>query len=81
MSSNETITKPTGRGGPGRGQGRKPSSPSGKTRQRFEFKIDPEVLAWLRDHGEQPVGAMIEKAVIEHYGISFTGNGKTTPSL
>ena len=78
--SNETITKPTGRGGPGRGQGRKPSSPSGKTRERFEFKVDPVVLAWLRGQDE-PTGALIEKAVIEYYGITFDGNGKTAPSL
>lgn len=80
MSSNETITKPTGRGGPGRGQGRKPSSPSGKTRERFEFKIDPVVLAWLREQDEA-AGALIEKAVIEYYGITFDGKGSTEPSL
>lgn len=73
--SDKTTAKPTGRGGPGRGQGRKPSSPSGKTRERFELKIDPVVLRWLREQSE-PAGALIEKAVIAHYGLSVNDGDK-----
>lgn len=77
--SDQPTTKPTGRGGPGRGQGRKPL-PTGKKRQPISLKINPDVLAWLRNQGE-PVSALIEKAVVEHYGISFDGKGNTDPSL
>jgi hypothetical protein len=73
--NNDATTKPTGRGGAGRGQGRKPSSPSGLTRERFEFKIDPVVLRWLRERKE-PAGALIEKAVIAHYGLTVEDGEK-----
>ena len=76
--SDDTKTKLTGRGGPGRGQGRKATSPSGLARSRFELKIDPVALQWLRDH-EKPVCELIEKAVIEYYGIEIKKGDKISP--
>ena len=43
--------KLTGRGGPGRGQGRRPIDED-KKRQNYTTKLHPDVIRWIREQGK-----------------------------
>lgn len=57
------TAKLTGRGGPGRGQGRKPKPP-GERYQAINLKLPPAQLKWLRENTDN-VNGFIVQAIIE----------------
>lgn len=57
------------KGGPGLGQGRKPT-PKAKRRRPMTFRFNPWVAAWLLEQKEadKDMTNLIEQALISHYG-------------
>lgn len=60
------MDKLTGRGGPGRGQGRKKGTGNkGPVRPMISLRLPPEIIEKLR--GEKDYTALIEKLLREYY--------------
>lgn len=59
------VSRLSGQGGPGRGQGRKPVSPDLK-KEQSKARISAWVLAWLDEHkAEGSRGELLEAALIK----------------
>jgi len=55
-----TVSKSTGRGGPDRGQGRKPLSSTGQPYKQYPLKLPPEIIEWLEKNVDNKNGFIVD---------------------